>query len=496
MMIHPAHQTPKPAALVTPGYHCIRVQTATEDTSVQGPARVHAALDALRGHVVYARGLMHLLHTTGATTWQVSAWKGRATSMTLDGTRTRVLSLRDAMGSTTADEQIAALLTVHTWLAGYGVRMGSLSSMAWRLWQSTLDADVSMASLPALGQAAFYGPRQEVREPRRYRHMAIVDLSNAYPTAMAARPYALTLREVHHDTHRDPARSGLARATVRIPPDLPFAPLPVRVADGVIQWRSGSLGGIWTWGELDAAQALACTVDVERCYAPMDEGQPFGRWHGLVTEGRALEGAAGRFVKAIGNALWGMFAMAGDHKATVRFTDDAGEHPIVVARPARALPQASTAHIAAETAARVRTQTLAEVYKMSAYPVHIDTDGVIVRRSAARPYPTTAGPGEFRRKTVLRTVELRAPQLYRYQCDEDCCVLDSGPAGNWHYVAAGMSTSAAQALFTRATPSRVSVLSVDTVLPPMHGYEAARLEPYLKEAQGLRMALFGPSLDR
>ena len=178
---------------------------------------------------------------------------------------------------------------------------------------------------------------------------------------------------------------------------------------------------------------------------------------------------------------------------TVRWSDDEGAHPVVVGRSRRALPQASTAHIAAEVAARVRTQTLAEVYKMSAYPIHIDTDGVIVRRSAAKPYPTTCKPGEWRRKQVMRLVEMRAPQLYRYKCDLDCCWT----ATNWHYVAAGMCPSRAAELFDRAHPSRVSILNGhDTVLPPGNAWELEKLKPWISEARGLRMALFGPGLDR
>ena len=226
----------------------------------------------------------------------------------------------------------------------------------------------------------------------------------------------------------------------------------------------------------------------------MLEAQPFADWFGVLADGRALPGLAGRFLKAVGTALWGMFAMAGDHTATVRWCDDAGQDPMVVDRPTRRLPQAATAHIAAETAARVRTQTLAEVYAMGASPIHIDTDGVIVRRSVAKGYPRTAGPGEWRRKTEMTKVEMRAPQLYRYKCASDCCL---GTASHWHYVAAGMTNQQAADLFDRvATPSRVSILGRDVVLPPQKGYEMDKLEPYLHEAKNLRVAMFGPGLDR
>ena len=495
MIVQPSTQAPKPIAMVTPGYRSMRVQTAGDDREVRGPNRVRDELAALKGHVVYATSLLGLLHSTGAQSWQATAWKGRATSMVLDGTTTKVLSLRGTLEDEgEREDQFAGLSRAANWLADRGVRMGSLSSIAWHLWQSTLTGPVSMASLPDVGQAAFYGPRQEVREPRTYRHMSVVDLSNAYPAAMADRPYALTLREVSRATTLDPARCGLARATVQVPHDLPFSPLPVRVGEGVIQWRTGRLEGVWPWCELAHASSLGCAVEVTRCFAPMAEAQPFASWFDELAQGRALPGLAGRFMKSVGTALWGMFAMAGDHTAVVRWCDDAGQDPMVVDRPTRRLPQASTAHIAAETAARVRTQTLAEVYAMSAYPVHIDTDGVIVRRSVAKDYPRTAPAGQWRRKTEMARVEMRAPQLYRYKCREDCCLT---VATNWHYVAAGMTNHQAAELFDRvATPSRVGIFGRDVVLPPQKGYEMDKLEPYLHEARNLRVALFGPGLDR
>jgi hypothetical protein len=518
MIVEPSHQSPRPVALLTAGWRSCRIQTATEDRLLYGPERVHKGIAELEGHVVYARGLLHCLHATGATRWQATTWKGRAVSLTLDGTKVTVLSLRDSLGDGPADQQLTALLTVCDWLASHGVRMGSLSSMAWRLWCSTLTVPLSIASLPQIGHAAFYGPRQEVRDPKRYQHMAVVDLSSAYPTAMAERPIALTLKEVSCGTNLDPDQPGLARATLRVPEDLQFGPLPSRVADGVIQWRHGRVTGFWPWAELVHAQSLGCDIEsVERNFAPALEAQPFTRWHALVEEGRHLPHPASLLVKCIANALWGMFAMAGDHTATVRWSDESGEDPIVVARSRRALPQASTAHVAAEVAARVRVRTLAEVYKVGAegFPVHVDTDGMIVRRSIANHYPKVAGPGQWRRKQTMRTVEIRAPQLYRYQCNGPCCTdrwhdghFDSTTAqavhddpardrDRWHYVAAGMSPTTARELFERVeAPSRCAVLDHETVLPPAHAWEVAKLEPWLAEARGLRMAMFGPGLDR
>lgn len=525
MIVKPSHQAPRPVALVTPGWRSMRIQTRDEDRFLNGEQRIRKALEELKGHVVYARGLLRLLHTTGATVWQATAWRGRAVSMSLDGTSTNVLSLRNALDGATAEEQIEALVRVQEWLAGYGVRMGSLSSMAWHLWCATLTDDVRIASLPAIGQAAFYGPRQEVREPKRYQHMGVVDMSFAYPTAMVERPFALTLREVSSATALDRGDAGLARARVRVPAGLPFAPLPTRIADGVIQWRDGHLTGTWPWCELAEAQDLGCDVTVERCFAPMLTAQPFDRWHAILAEGRALPGWAGRLLKPIGNGLWGMFAMAGDHTQTVRWLDDEGEQPLVVARSQRRLPQAATAHVAAETASRVRVRVLDEIYRNAdeGLPVHIDTDGMIVREQIASHYPNVAGPGQFRRKVRMRRLDVKAPQLLRYGCDQPCCedrwhddtwgnvttdphpdrvlhreaVADARDREHWHYVAAGMSPEAAREIFERVpSPSRVAVLDQEVVLPQCHSWEVDKLKPWLAEARGLKTAMFGEGLDR
>ena len=495
MLVTPAARRTRPVALVTPGYRSLRVQTRDRDTSHRGDAAVHQALAELAGHAVYVEGgLLGMLHSTGADRWTATTWKGRATRLQLDGCRTVIYSLRGMLDG--SYDKRADLLCATDWLAEQGVWAAGLSSMAWSLWRHTLDEPITLAGPPSVGHAALYGGRQEVREARAYQHMAAVDLSSAYPCAMASRPIAATLREVSTSMRLDPERAGLAKAKVMVPMDLPHAPLPVRVSEGAIQWRWGMVEGTWTWGELAAARELGCDVKVERNFAPMEELSPFGRWYEVVSEGRQLPGFASVIVKGVANALWGMFGMSGDHKAVVRWADEVGEYPLVVERPNRRMPQASTAHVAAEVTSRVRCRLLEEgMYGMPADTVHVDTDGVIVRRSAAKGLPKKASPGEWRIKTQMAKIEIRAPQVYRYKCDQECCDRHFKP-GNWHYVTAGVTGHHAADLFEKVDrPSRVAILDVDMVLPPTREFRGGDVRASMAEGRLLRSSMFGVPLD-
>ena len=405
---------PKRWALVTPGWRALDVTDEYGTTHHYGGRRCYDALAGLgdAGVVVYVTGnLTQLRHTTGATAWEADVWRGRATTMHLAGSSVAVHSLR---GTVEGPEPAAELARALAWLGEYGVAPGGLSSMAWALWRRSLSNELVITSHPSVGRAAFYGGRQEVRAkgPGKYKHMASVDITAAYATSMAARPYALRLTRVDESSTLDPSVAGLAEATVLVPADMPYAPLPMRLGPEMITFPTGSVRGIWPWCELAAARDLGCEVRVHRSWAPMVEADPFLRWWDWGQEGRALGAGAGRLAKALLNSTWGLFAMAGDDRSVVRWSDDVGDRSVPVAlKPLVKMPQRRTAHIAAETAARVRARMLTEaLYGGGAPPVHIDTDGMIVRASSPHPEPYGDEPGQWRVKKLMREVEIRAPQ--------------------------------------------------------------------------------------
>jgi hypothetical protein len=190
-----------------------------------------------------------------------------------------------------------------------------------------------------------------------------------------------------------------------------------------------------------------------------------------------------------------MFGMTGDDRGLVRFYDDAGERPELIKRLARRMPQANTAHIAAETTARVRTRMLLEgLYGDSGgdyMPAHVDTDGIIVSQESVTRRVIGDGPGQWRIKTQMPTLEVMAPQLYRYRCGSDCGVTHS----EFHYVAAGLHADSARDLFNnRHSGVNISFSGTDAVLPVGPAFEADQLNRYALEADYLRTMLFGQPL--
>lgn len=466
MMIKPLARTiTKPVALLQPGHHALTMITEDGTTTVHGARRCRSLLEAHAGKRFYVdSGLTNLRHTTGALQWTAKTWRGRTTSMALDGTPVTITSLRGVLGD--SDAPFDELSTALEWLAGFGVGPASPATMAWNLWRATLTGDVAVAFDPIVGRHALFGGRQEIREPRTYQHMASVDMAAAYPHSMGTRPYALALEEVDPSTTLDPTVAGIAEARVDVPTDLPFAPLPVRIAKDLIQWQWGTLRGTWPWCELAVAIDLGCRVAVNRSWAPAREADLFAAWWPIIEAGRKLGGVAGRFLKMISNALWGIFGMVGDDRQLIAWHDDAGQRSYVISSVNRRLPHANMAHIAAETTARVRSRLLSEgLYGDSVgHPVHVDTDGMIVRRSKPLPVPCGEGPGCWRTKNVMRRVEIRAPQLYRWEC-----VLCGVGHPEFHYVAAGATPTQAQQLFRTVPAGRFQLNwrpQIDTVLPP------------------------------
>jgi hypothetical protein len=453
---------------------------------------------------MYTTGsLTHFRHTTGAKVWQGSVWRGRTTSMTLDGTKVKVHSLRGTLEGST--DPFGDLLTALTWLSAHGVAPASISSMGWSLWRNSLTREYRISAPPALGRSALYGGRQGIVADgaRTFQHMVAADITAAYPWSMQTRPYALSLREVSNHTRINATDAGMISGTVTVPSDMPFGPVPLRVAPDMICFPTGVVEGHWTWAEAMAAEALGCLVQVDRCWAPQVEADLFGGWWPMVAEGRLLRGGASTLVKGCANSLWGMFGMRGDGTDVLRWSDDAGLQPMRIEMADRQLPHRYTAHIAAETASRVRVRMLREgcYGPGQGAPVHIDTDGVIIRRSAAssfrqpaaapvparstRDHPARAVPGEWRVKTTMRKVEIRAPQVYRYQCGDGCGVAHRP----WHYSVAGVPAEAAERLFEGVGQRGISVSfnGTDMVLPPFNVHERGARE----RAMGLAMSAKG-----
>jgi len=429
---------PRQIAILTPAHGYLYAQTPDGDRSAHGADAINTLLHDLSGDCLYVlNSLEALVHTTGALSWSLSIWRGRVTRATHIPTRASVVSLRNTLDPHSAMDD---LLTVHRWLRSYGVAPGSIPAMAWGLFRASLPRTYSAGFDPEIGRAAFYGGRQEASAPGVYTGMQSVDIQAAYPAAMS-RPegYALALREVDPETHLDPTAAGIAEATVIVPMDAPVAPLPVRLDTDLIAFQRGQITGTWAWTELAAARNLGAEVTVTRCWAPTRTAELFGPWWPLAMEGRRLPGRAGVLAKAISNSTWGQFGMVAEQRARRQYADDTGKRWLDIPLPDHDLPHTWTAHIAAETTARVRTQLLEGM--AATLPAHSDTDGMIIRKGSTPPNMGDK-PGQWRVKDDITTIDIRGPQLYRWECSECGTRHD-----HWHYNTSGIPVNEAATYF-------------------------------------------------
>ena len=472
--------TKRDYALLTPGRRELYVETQWGSQRFAGKRDIEAALMKLKGFTCYVRGgLQQLRHTTGALSWVLTSWRGRDVNMIHVPSGVKVTSLRSTLDNQeTAFSDLSECLT---WLRGYGVAPAAISSMSWQLLRASLNHTVSIYADPDIVSPAFFGGRQGIENPTTYRNMKSIDIRAAYPTAMARLPVALSLRSVDPSTELDPNEAGLAKATVIVPKSLPYPPLPVRVHETAIQFQWGQIEGTWTWCELDAAKKLGCDVTIHESYAPRRSLDLFGTWWDIAQTGRSLSPSAANLAKAVANSTWGQFAMRGEERTEVHWSDERGENPYVVDLGARSMPHEWTLHIATEITSRVRVQTLTEgLYSVNVPVVHTDTDGIIVDGSITTNAYFGSNFGQWQIKESMKVVEIRAPQFYRYQTDAD---------DQWQYVASGMSKWQAAETFRRQLQSsHVSYLADDMTLPPGDSNDEARIAALLAEAKSLLIA--------
>ena len=470
----------KPHALLHPGHRELYVETIHGSQRFFGKRDIENALLKLKGHVCYVQsGLQRLRKTTGATEWMLTTWRGREVSMQHIPSGVKVTSLRGTLEG--ARDPFASLTETLTWLRGYGVTPGPISSMAWNLFRASLSQRVTIGFDPEIGQSAFFGGRQQIMRPNTFRNMKALDIKAAYPTAMAARPVALALREVHPSTIIDPMEPGLVSAKVHIPRDMKYPPLPVRVDTNAIQFQWGDLEGTWTWVELNAAIQLGCEVEILKVWAPKRTYDLFGPWWEMAQEGRSLTPAAANLAKAVANSTWGQFAMKGDAKSEIMWMDDRGDVPFETLTDARSMPHEWAVHIAAEVTSRVRTQTLLEgMYAINSPAVHVDTDGIIVYASSDMPKNSGDGFGQWRLKETMKVLEIKAPQFYRFLRPDDL--------KEWQYVASGMNHQQAAFTFSKDKDVLTHIAYMawnDICLPPTNAHDTQLIGQLLAEAKRL-----------
>jgi hypothetical protein len=437
--------SPRPVALVRPGLNVVEVWTDWGRETHHGSGATEALIN-LEGHRVYCTGGVTAVRLINdSRSWTVTVWKGRASSIALDGTRVVIGNLRGVLD--TATDPWGDLQTFLAWIGTRGVNPASVGTMSTNLWRSTLEHPIVFDSRPDVTRPAFFGGRQEAR-PKTYRHMAHYDLRSAYPHSMAAEPFALGLRRSKVAPDFETLEPAILRASVLIPPHFAYGPLPAHaeapMQDVILYDKEGILEGSWSARELRVAREMGCHVRVMEAWMPTRTIQPFTPWWILMGEGRRLPGEAAMLAKTMANTLWGSFAMEGSLTQWKWSTKHGSDRPHIVGgdpKNRKDLPHSRARHIAVETTARVRTRLLREGLLASPVPpVHVDTDGIIIRGSAPCPEPAGEELGQWRVKWRAPVCEIAGPQTYRRTCGHGCNITHP----KWHYTSAGRTEAEAR----------------------------------------------------
>jgi len=182
----------------------------------------------------------------------------------------------------------------------------------------------------------------------------------------------------------------------------------------VPRYPAGTITGLWTWQELEAAERHGARIlEVLDVYAHLGGRPLLEPWWAAVQDGRKARGLAGALAKMTGNALWGRFCMdvrvQGDR--TIRRRPKGKRRLESSHAPVRGggpLP----AHDLAETVSgRVRARLYEAIVAAGDNLLSAHTDGLWLRHSPAAVELERNG---WRQKAAARRLDVIDPQTLRY----------------------------------------------------------------------------------
>lgn len=329
-----------------------------------------------------------------------------------------------------------ALCTWRDWLRAYGAApTGTTGSASMSLLRATLRAPLfcTMGDGPPLKQTM--GGRQEMGAAGPGSFTGRLEQWDM-PAAYAQEIGGLSYGGRWHNTkdigvQHDPewwARSGrpvFVHCRVRVP-DGTMGPLVRRPrkrtsmmrqhleAMTVPRYPSGTITGVWTWDELEAALDNGCRIlEVKDVFAHLGGRTLFAPWWEAVQDGRSARGLAGALAKMTGNALWGRFCMdvSVQGERTIR-RRPAGRRRLVQEQVPRKGKGPLPAHDLAETVSgRVRARLYRAMLAAGPTLISAHTDGIWVRHSDACRQLEQEG---WRQKAAARRLDVLDPQTLRY----------------------------------------------------------------------------------
>ena len=407
-----------PPALIFAGSGGVEAWTEAGVEIAHGPDEARRLLAGLKGCQVFSASKLNVVaravdarHITG------TIWRKHLIGLKVDG-GPKVVGTRGILGTVRDKaDAFADLLVAESFCRAHRVHLGSPGWTSEQFLRSTLRTSLRLGS--PTGKRGVMGGRKDCPDAKPSEPMIrgegfYVDLHAAYPAAMVASP--LPLRLVPASSRGIDAPVGIARARVTIPESMErWPPIPGLMPAG-LWWQTGEIEGWWPLCELRLARTMGCPVEIDAVYEGRGYDQPFGPWMALMVEGRQLPGAAGRWMKAISNALWGSFSMEGE-VWEVRFADQYGTRIGEIVRR-RGSPPPDGGFLAGEVSARVRVRLFDELI-LPFDPWYVDTDGGVIRAGAGLPEPLGANAGEWSVRHWMKRFEARGAQAYRWTDHQD-----------------------------------------------------------------------------
>lgn len=372
-------------------------------------------------------------------------WRGRPIRYAPSGVEDFRVRVIGEIDTPPAEQALAGLCTWRDWLAEYGAApSGSLGATSRSLLRATLEADLwttmPFASSPPMRFTI--GGRQEIGPrgaPAEYTgELGLFDMRAAYASTLAGLRYGGHWFKLHAGKVAAHARLAakregalvFCRARVNLAGTRP-GPLvrrpktePVGQLAFYAEYPSeGTIQGVWTLAELDAAEAHGARVRILDGWVHVSDWLPFWPWWLAVQHGRDLGGFAGVLGKATGNALWGQFCIKADAgNRAILYWDRAGRRQYRE-QPSQSAPR--PAHDLAEfLTGTIRSRLYAFCMAAGDRLCSAHTDGGWVDCSAGWGYPG------WRLKERAERLRVLNPQGLAYRtpgAEEDSYVMSGLP---------------------------------------------------------------------
>lgn len=346
-----------------------------------------------------------------AREWDMLYYNGRRSHAEHRSTGTKVISLErylkgisEHFGETELAEAFEFFSVLQE---DYGVSAGSMVTMAENFWLRTLAEPVYLFGLRGNQtpiHKATHGGRKQARAGR-FWNQVYADIPAAYPNALVADPWPEYL---YHGNHGERGNPVFTYATVEVP-SMPSPPLPLRVNETMISYGWGTRTGWWTYRELRMATDANIKVTPHSHIFGRGWVRPFDNW---ITEAKAIRGmggVAGALAKGMTSMLWAAFSLGKADRERRHPADKHATSSDIVSESRSKLPGMYLGYIAADAHARVRERLWRECLSQTDAK-YVDTDGTIIPAGTRGPY--LAG---WVVKNRMRTVEIAAPQVYRWQ---------------------------------------------------------------------------------